>query len=89
MFFDNKLIIIPALIVNVLTNPAINIYARYMFRETEVPEETIWTIISALEIIIWILEGVLYKYLLKTKWRNGFILSITANLTSYLFSFLL
>ena len=89
VLFDNKLIIIPALIVNILTNPAINIFARYMFYKTEVPEETIWTIISALEIIIWILEGVLYKYLLKTKWRNGFILAVTANLTSYLFSFLL
>ena len=89
VLFNNKLIIIPALIVNILTNPAINVFARYMFRETEIPDETIWTIITALELLIWIVEGVLYKFLLKTKWENAFILSLTANITSYLSSFLL
>ena len=89
VLFDNKLIIIPTLIVNILTNPAINIFARYMFYKTEVPQETIWTIISWLEVLIFVVEAVLYKYLLGTKWKNAFLLSFASNFVSYMSSFLL
>ena len=85
----NRVVIIPSLIVNVLTNPAINIFALYMFRETEVPFDTIWVIITILELIIWAIEGALYKLMLKTSWVNGLMMAITANYVSYLFSFLM
>lgn len=85
----NRVVIIPSLIVNVLTNPAINIFALYMFRETEVPFDTIWVIITILELIIWAIEGALYKLMLKTSWINGLMMAITANYVSYLFSFLM
>ena len=88
-FFNNKLIIIPVIIVNVLTNPALNIYARYLFRETNMPEEQIWQIITVLELVIWVFEGVLYKFMLNTKWSKALLLAITANLVSYMSSFLL
>ncbi len=88
-FYKNKIILLPAIIVNVLTNPAINIYARYLWRETTIPENTIWIILTAIEIVIWIFEGVLYKYMLNTKWSKGFLLAISANFVSYMSSFLL
>ena len=65
-FFKNKIIILPALIINALTNPAINIYARYLFRDTQLEESSIWFIITIWEFAIWIIEAVLYKYMLNT-----------------------
>jgi len=89
VFFDNKLIIIPALIVNVLTNPAINVFASYLWRETHLRDNEVWGIITIAEFVVWAIEAVLYKYLLKTSWPKAFALAITANLVSYLSSFLL
>ena len=89
VFYKNKIIIIPALIVNVLTNPAINIFARYLVMNTNINNKMFWGIITILEVIIWIIEGALYKFLLKTKWSNAFLLAVSANFVSYLSSFLL
>ena len=88
-FFNGKFIIIPVLIVNVLTNPAINIFARYLWRETDIPDNTIWIIITILEFVIWSIEAVVYKYLLKTKWSKAFLMAISANFVSYMCSFFL
>ena len=77
------------MIINVLTNPAINILYRCMVRYSELEHDTIWTIISVLEVGIFIIEGVLYKYLLKTSWSKGFLISLVSNFTSYMASFLL
>ncbi len=88
-FFKNKIIILPALIINALTNPAINIYARYLFRDTQLEESSIWFIITIWEFAIWIIEAVLYKYMLNTKWSKAFLLAISANFVSYMSSFLL
>jgi hypothetical protein len=89
VFWKNRIIIIPALIVNVLTNPAINILYRCMVRYSELEQDTIWTIISVLEVGIFFIEGVLYKFLLKTSWAKGFLISLVSNFTSYMSSFLL
>ncbi len=89
VFWKNRIIIIPALIVNILTNPAINIFARYLFRNTNLENDTIWFVITILEFIIWALEGVMYKYLLKTKWSTAMTISTTANFMSYMSSFIL
>ena len=88
-FYKNKLIILPAFIVNALTNPAINIFARFLWRETDIPDDTIWIIITALEFVIWAIEAVLYKFMLNTKWSKAFLMSITANFVSYMSSFIL
>ena len=88
-FYKNKIIILPALIVNVLTNPAINIFARYLWRETRLHEGEIWTILTITEFIVWAIEAVLYKLMLKTKWSKAFLMAISANFVSYMCSFLL
>ncbi len=88
-FWKNRIILVPAIIVNVLTNPALNIFAMYLFRDTQLEENTIWLIITILEFIIWALEAVLYKYMLNTKWSKAFAMSITANFVSYMSSFIL
>ena len=89
VFVDGKCVIIPVLIVNVLTNPAINLYARYLWRNTNIPENTIWLIISLYEIAIFLIEGIMYKYLLKTKLSKAIAMSLCANGISYLSSFII
>ena len=86
--WNNKIIIIPAIIVNTLTNPAINVFASYLWRETLISDSGIWTILTIVEIFIWILEGVLYKYMLNTKLWKGLALAIPANFISYMSSFI-
>ncbi|MBR6252442.1 MAG: hypothetical protein IKR04_01160 [Clostridia bacterium] len=88
-FYKNKIIIIPAIIVNVLTNPALNVFARFLFRDTDMPEDTIWLIITIIEFVIWALEAVMYKYMLNTKWTKAFAMAISANFVSYMSSFII
>ena len=87
-FWNNRIIIVPAIIVNVLTNPAINVFASYLWRETTILDNDIWTILTIIEIAIWLLEGVLYKYMLNTKLWKGLALAVSANFISYMFSFI-
>ena len=88
-FWKNRIIIVPAIIVNVLTNPAINIFARFLWRETDISNDMIWVIITILEFVIWAIEAVLYKFMLNTKWSTAFIMAVTANFASYMSSFIL
>jgi len=88
-FWNNKIIIIPVAIVNLLTNPALNIFAMYLWRETMIEDSTIWFIITVLEFIIWALEAVLYKYMLNAKWSTAFAMAISANFVSYMSSFII
>ena len=88
-FWKNRIIIVPAIIVNVLTNPAINIFARYLWRETLFTDTTIWLIISIVELFIWAFEAVLYKFMLKNNWTNAFAIAIAANFVSYMSGFII
>ena len=88
-FYKNKIIIIPALIVNILTNPAINLFARYLWKETHLSDDTVWIILTLTEFIVWAAEAILYKFMLNTKWSKAFLLAISANFVSYMSSFLL
>ncbi len=88
-FFKGMLIIIPVIIINVLTNPAINIYASHLWGKLYPDENTFWSIITAWEVVIFLVEGVLYKFMLKTTWLRGMLLSLISNGTSYLSSFIL
>lgn len=76
-------------LVNLITNPAINLIYRYMYWHTSLSDSSIWNIISGLEIVVVLVEGVLYKFLFKTKWSHGLIISLIANWIAYLISFLL
>ena len=87
-FWKNRIIIIPAIIVNVLTNPAINIFANYL-RILKVDVNTFWIIITLIEFVIWAFEGMLYKFMLKTSWKIAFAMAITANFVSYMVSFII
>ena len=89
VFYKNKIIIVPALIVNVLTNPAINILARHLWINTTLTDDNIWMILTIIEFFIWAIEAVLYKFMLNTKWSKAFLLAISANFVSYMSSFLL
>jgi len=88
-FWKNRIIIIPALIVNILTNPAINIFYRFLINITNFSPDTIWIIITLLEFVIWALEAILYKYMLNTRWSNAFLLALSANYLSFISSFML
>lgn len=76
-------------LVNLVTNPAINLIFRYMYSYTALSDSSIWNIISILEVVVVFVEGALYKYLFKTKWSHGLIISLIANWLAYLISFLL
>ncbi len=76
-------------LVNLVTNPAINLIFRYMYSYTTLSDYIIWNIISILEFVVVFVEGALYKYLFKTKWSHGLIISLIANWLAYLISFLL
>ena len=88
-FFKGMLIIIPVIIINVLTNPAINIYAQYLWPKVYPDENLFWSIITAWEVVIFVVEGVLYKFMLKTTWLRGMLLSLCSNGVSYLSSFII
>ena len=88
VLFDNKFVLIPVIIVNVLTNPAINIFARFLWRKTSISNDNIWIIISVLEVVVFVVEGILYKFLLKTKWSFALGMSFCSNFLSYMSSFL-
>ncbi len=88
VFFDGRFILLPVIIVNVLTNPPINIYARYLFYETAYSEKDIWLIISLWEVVVFLVEGIMYKHLLKTKMSKAILMSLCANGVSYLSSFI-
>ena len=77
------------LIVNICTNPAINIIARVLWQNTIMTDYAILTIISILEIVVFIVEGVLYKYMLKITWKKALIISFVANFIAYMASWLI
>ena len=87
--WKNRIIIIPAIIVNVLTNPAINLFYRYMYINKILEENVLWMVITALEVVVFIVEGILYKFLLNSSWKHAFMISFTVNYTSYMAGFLL
>ena len=82
-----KNVIMQVLIVNIVTNPAINLFYRYVLVKNIVDNTKILLIVTGLEIIIWIIEGIMYKFLLKTNWKTAFKYSIISE-DSYICIFL-
>jgi len=85
----DKLAILQVIFVNVLTNPAINIFFRFLVKKKSLSTTKIWIIITLLEFVIWIFEGILYKYLFKLDFKKAITISCIANLVSYLSSFII
>ncbi len=88
-FWKNRIIIIPVIIVNVLTNPAINIFAKFISKINGMTYYLFWLIITMIELVVWAIEAVLYKYMLNTRWSNAFLLALSANYLSFISSFML
>ncbi len=79
-------IFINVLLVNLLTNPALNIFVRWLVINSY---ENIWPIIIVLEILIFVFEGIFYKFLFSTNYKKGILTSFLANGISFLFSFII
>ena len=84
-----KIVLLQVCIVNVITNPMINIFYKYVLIKSITDIMQIIIIITLLEFVIWIAEAIMYKFLLKTNWKNAFKYSVTSNLISYLTSFII
>ncbi len=89
LFSKDKIVLWQVCLINIITNPAINLIYRYILVKKITENTLLFEIITLLEIAIWILEAVIYKYLLKINWIKAFLYSITANATSYLISFII
>jgi hypothetical protein len=87
--FNNKSVILQVIFVNVLTNPAINIFYRFLLLKTYLSINTIWIIITLVEFEIWIFEGVLYKHLFNIELKKAIFIACMANLVSYLSGFII
>ena len=84
--FVRRKIFTLVLLVNMLTNPLVvyiyNIMSLYSFAYKDV-------ILMFLELLVVIVEGYVYKYLLETYWEKALIVSFISNILSYLIGALL
>lgn len=81
MFFIKKKVFISVLLVNLLTNPLIvylyNLMLLFGFKY-------IFFVTIIMEIMVCIIEGIVYKYLLNISWKKALGTSLLANATAYL-----
>ncbi len=86
LFFMRKKVFIPVLLVNILTNPLVvyiyNIMDIYSFAYKDI-------ILIILELLVVIVEGYIYQYLLEIKWKKSLIISFISNVLAYLIGVLL
>ena len=81
LIFIKKKAIIPVLLVNMLTNPLVvyiyNIMSIYSFFYKDI-------VLVFLELLVVIVEGYVYKYLLEIKWKKSLIISLISNMIAYI-----
>lgn len=86
LIFLKKKTLIPVLLVNMLTNPLVvyiyNIMSIYSFFYKDI-------VLVFLELLVVIVEGYVYKYLLETKWKTSLIISFISNAIAYLVGILI
>lgn len=79
-------VFIPVVLVNTLTNPLVvyiyNIMELYSFAYKDI-------ILIFLELLVVIIEGYVYKYLLEINWKKAIIISFISNIVAYLIGVLL
>lgn len=86
LIFIKKKALIPVLLVNMLTNPLVvyiyNIMSIYSFFYKDI-------VLVFLELVVVIVEGYVYKYLLEIKWKTALIISFISNVVAYLVGILI
>lgn len=86
LIFIKKKTFIPVLLVNMLTNPLVvyiyNIMSIYSFFYKDIA-------LVFLELLVVIVEGYVYKYLLEIKWKTALIVSFLSNIIAYLVGILI
>ena len=86
LIFIKKKVLIPVLLVNMLTNPLVvyiyNIMSIYSFFYK-------YIVLVFLELLVVIVEGYVYKYLLEIKWKKALIISFISNGVAYLIGILI
>lgn len=86
LIFVKKKVFIPVLLVNMLTNPFVvyiyNIMSVYSLKYKDI-------ILIVLELLVVIVEGYVYKYLLEINWKKALIVSFISNIVAYLIGILL
>ena len=84
--FIKRKVYIPVLLVNMLTNPLVvyiyNIMSIYSFFYKDIA-------VVFLELMVVIVEGYVYKYLLEIKWKKALIISFISNVVAYLVGILI
>ena len=81
LIFINKKVFIPVFLVNILTNPLV-VYIYNIMSLYSLKYKGIFLVI--LEILVIIVEGYIYKYLLEIKWKKAVIISFISNVIAYL-----
>ena len=81
LIFFKKQVFKPVLLVNLLTNPLI-VYIYNMMSLFNFVYINIAVII--MEILVVIVEGIVYKYLLDLSFKKAFLVAFIANATSFL-----
>lgn len=87
LLYRKRLVLIPVVVTNVITNPALNLFYKFLLYETLLEGVEIDLIIIFLEFIVFIVEGIIYHFELKIKWSEAIMYSFAANLFSYFASF--
>ena len=81
LIFIKKKVHIPVLLVNMLTNPLVvyiyNIMSIYSLYYKDI-------VLLFLELLVVIVEGYVYKYLLEITWKKALIISFASNIIAYL-----
>ena len=84
--FVKKNVFVPVLLVNLLTNPLVvylyNIMILFSFKYIDV-------ILIFLELLVVIVEGYVYKYLLEINFKKSLTISFVSNMIAYLIGILL
>lgn len=86
LIFIKKKTLIPVLLVNILTNPLI-VYIYNLMYIYSFPYKDIVTVF--LELLVVIVEGYVYKYLLEIKCKIALIVSFISNMIAYLVGILI
>lgn len=86
LIFVKRKVFIPVLLVNILTNPFIvyiyNIMSLYSLAYKDF-------ILVFLELLVVLIEGYVYKYLLDINFKKALIVSFISNVVAYLIGILL
>ena len=81
LIFIKKKVFVPVVLVNVLTNPLVvyvySIMSVYSFEYKDI-------ILIILELLVVIVEGFVYKYLLEINLKKAIIISFVSNAIAYL-----